>query len=70
MNNHTERTRVIVSIGETVRDPMKTYVQCPARKMQRKAYSGPITLSQYERFQYISDTLANKGFKLPLPTGN
>jgi len=26
VNNYTERTRVIVTIGETVKDLMKTYV--------------------------------------------
>ena len=49
---------------------MKTYVQYPPRKPQSEAYSGPITLSQYERLQYLRDTLAKEGINIPLPTGN
>ena len=34
---------------------MKTYVKYPPRKLQSETYTGPITLSQYERFQYVRD---------------
>ena len=30
---------------------MKTYVKYPPRKLQSEAYTGPITLTQYQRFQ-------------------
>jgi arylsulfatase len=70
MNNYTERTWTMVSIGAAIKDLMKTYVQYPPRKLQSESYSGPITLSQYERFQYIRDTLAKEGINIPLPTGN
>jgi arylsulfatase len=70
MNNYTERTWVLVTIGEATKELMKTYVQYPPRKLQSEAYSGPITLSQYEHLQYLRDTLAKEGIKLPLPTGN
>jgi hypothetical protein len=49
---------------------MKTYVKYPPRKQQSAAYSGPITLPQYQRFQYIRDQLEKDGFKIPIPTGN
>ena len=49
---------------------MQTYVKYPPRKAQSEAYSGPITLSQYERFQFLRDALAKEGFHIPLPTGN
>jgi len=49
---------------------MKTYVQYPPRKPQSEAYSGSITLSQYERFQYIREVLGKEGINIPLPTGN
>jgi arylsulfatase A-like enzyme len=70
MNNYTERTWVMVTISEAIKDLMKTYVQYPPRKLQSESYAGPITLTQYEHFQFIRDQLAKEGFKLSLPTGN
>jgi arylsulfatase len=70
MNNFTERTWTMVSITEAIKGLMKTYVQYPPRKMQSMGYTGPITLSQYERVQYVREMLMNEGIKLPLPTGN
>ncbi len=70
MNNYTERTWMLVTIGEAVKELMKTYVQYPPRKLQSEGYSGPITLTQYERFQHIREMLAKEGINIPLPTGN
>jgi arylsulfatase len=70
MNNFTERTWVLVTISDAINDLMKTYVQYPPRKMQSEAYSGPLTLSGYERFQWVRDQLQKEGVKIPLPTGN
>jgi hypothetical protein len=53
-----------------IKELMKTYVQYPPRKSQSLTYSGPITLSQYERFQSVRDMLAKEGVNLPMPTGN
>ena len=61
---------MMVSISAAIKDLMKTYVQYPPRKMQSESYSGPITLSQYERFQFVRDALAKEGISLPMPTGN
>jgi arylsulfatase len=49
---------------------MSTYVKYPPRKLQSMGYNGPITISQYQRFQWVRDQLAKDGFNLPLPTGN
>jgi hypothetical protein len=49
---------------------MKTYVQYPPRKMQGEGYNGPITLSGYERFQYVREALQKDGFHIPMPSGN
>jgi arylsulfatase len=70
MNNYTEHTWVVVSIGAAIKDLMKTYVQYPPRKQPSASYSGPITLQQYERFQFMWDALAKEGINIPLPTGN
>lgn len=59
MNNYAERTWTLVTINAGVKDLMKTYIKYPPRKQQSKTYAGPITLPQYERFQYIRDTLNN-----------
>ena len=70
MNNFTERTWVMVTISGAIKDLMKTYVQYPPRKIQSETYSGPVTISAYERFQYVRDSLAKEGINLPLPSGN
>lgn len=60
----------MVSISAAIKDLMKTYVQYPPRKLQSESYSGPITLTQYGRFQYIRELLAKEGINIPMPTGN
>ena len=70
MNNFTERTWVMITISAEIKDLMKTYIKYPPRKIQSESYSGPITISQYERLQSVREMLAKEGFKIPLPTGN
>ena len=70
MNNYTERTWMGVVMGEEIKKIMMTYVKYPPRKVQSYGYSGPITLSGYEHFQWIRDQLAKEGVTIHLPTGN
>jgi arylsulfatase len=49
---------------------MQTYVKYPPRKIQSETYAGPITIQQYERFQFFRDALAKDGFAIGLPNGN
>jgi len=70
MNNFTERTWMGVVMGEEVKKLMATYVKHPPRKLQSFGYTGPITLSNYERFQWIREQLQKEGVNLPMPTGN
>ena len=49
---------------------MKTYIQYPPRKLQSATYSGPITISNFEKFQYLRDSLAKDGIDIGMPTGN
>jgi arylsulfatase len=70
MNNYTERTWALVTINEAIKDLMKTYVQYPPRKLQSETYTGPITISNYQRFQFVRDQLKNEGVNIALPTGN
>jgi arylsulfatase len=70
MNNYTEHTWVLVTISDSIKELMKTYVQYPPRKLQSESYAGPITLTQYEHFQFVRDQLVKQGVTIPLPTGN
>lgn len=70
MNNYTEHTWTLVTINEAIKELMKTYLQYPPRKLQSEGYAGPITITQYQRFQHLREQLAKDGFNLALPTGN
>jgi arylsulfatase len=61
---------MLVTINEAVREKMKTYVNYPPRKLQSEVYTGPITLTQYQRLQYVRNRLKNEGISLLLPTDN
>ena len=49
---------------------MKTYAEYPPRKLQSRGYIGPITLSGYEKFQYMREMLAKQGVNTTPPTGH
>lgn len=66
MNNFTETTWFTPVINKAVADLMKTYVQYPPRKAQSETYTGPITISQYQRFQTVREQLAKDGFHIGL----
>jgi len=70
MNNYTEHTWTLVTVGVAVKELVQTYLKYPPRKQQSEAYSGPITLGQYERFEHVRDMLAKQGVNITLPTGN
>jgi hypothetical protein len=70
MNNYTERTWAMVTMSEAVKKLMATYLEYPPRKLQSQVYTGPITISQYERFQNVREMLGKEGITLPMPTGN
>jgi len=70
MNNYTEHTWTLLTFNEAIKTLMKTYMDHPPRKLQSEGYSGPITLTQYQRFQWARDKLKDGGFVLPMPTGN
>jgi hypothetical protein len=57
-------------VSEAIKTLMKTYVQYPPRKRQSESYAGPITLSNYEKFQWVRDQLQKEGVGIPMPTGN
>jgi arylsulfatase len=60
----------MVTMTEAIKGLMKTYVQYPPRKLQSMTYTGPITISNYEKFQWVREMLGKEGISLPMPTGN
>jgi arylsulfatase len=70
MNNFTERTWSMVSMSDAINKLMKTYVEYPPRKLQSLGYTGPLTISSYQRFQWVRQQLASDGVTLTMPTGN
>jgi arylsulfatase A-like enzyme len=70
MNNYTEHTWTMVTFSEVIKDLMKTYVQYPPRKLQSEGYTGPVTLTDYQRFVHIREMLQKQGVSVTLPTGN
>lgn len=70
MNNFTETTWMGVVMGQELDKVMKTFVEYPPRKLQSVGYTGPITISNYQRFEWVRDQLAKDGFNLTLPGGN
>jgi arylsulfatase A-like enzyme len=70
MTNFTEHTWTLVTISEAIKDLMKTYIQYPPRKLQSMTYTGPITISNYQKFQWVREQLGKEGVSIPLPTGN
>ena len=70
MNNFGEHTWAMVTISDSITKLMKTYVQYPPRKKQSATYTGPVTLSNYERFDWVRAQLAKDGVDLSLPSGN
>ncbi|HMQ94675.1 MAG TPA: arylsulfatase [Amaricoccus sp.] len=70
MTNFTEHTWTLVTAGDAIKKLMKTYVDYPPRKLQSEVYTGPITITNYQRFQWVRDQLKEDGISLPMPTGN
>jgi arylsulfatase len=67
MNNFTESTWVAPVMNSSVKELMKTYVKYPPRKLQSEGYSGPITLSNYQKFEWLRDNLEKDGVNLSIP---
>jgi arylsulfatase len=67
MNNFTESTWIAPVMGEQLKNLMLTYVKYPPRKLQSEGYSGPITITNYQKFEWLREQLKKDGFNLGLP---
>jgi len=69
-NTNFRGPALCIPLGTEIKNLMKTYVQYPPRKLQSAAYSGPLTLSSYQKFEWLREQLRKEGFNLQIPTGN
>jgi hypothetical protein len=56
-------------MSESLEKLGKTYLQYPPRKLQSLGYTGPVTISSYERFEHIQKQLMQEGIKVTLFSG-
>lgn len=70
MNNFTERTWMGVVMEQQLQQVVGSFLKYPPRKLQSYGYTGPLTISAFQRFQRIRDQLQKEGVHLTLPTGN
>ena len=54
------------NMGEELEKVMKTFVQYPPRKLQSEGYTGPITISGYEKFEDIKKQLKDYNIDINL----
>lgn len=64
MNKFTERTWMGVIMGEEMKKIMTTDVKYPPRKLQSVGYTGPITISNYEKVP-VHPRVAREGRRYP-----
>jgi arylsulfatase A-like enzyme len=67
MNGFTENTWAAPVMGERVKALMESYIKYPPRKLQSDTYTGPITITNFQKFQWLREQLSKDGFKLSLP---
>ena len=67
MNSFTENTWIAPIMGERVKSLMESYIKYPPRKLQSEGYSGPITITNVQKFEWLREQLKKEGFNLGLP---
>jgi arylsulfatase A-like enzyme len=67
MNNFTESTWMGPVMGDQLKKVMKTFIDYPPRKLQSDGYTGPITITDYQKFDWLREQLKKDGFNLGLP---
>ena len=67
MNNFTEHTWLAPVMEQELKKMVATYIQYPPRKVQSFGYTGPITLSNFQKFEWLREQLKKDGFNLSLP---
>ena len=70
MNSFVENSWMVSVINNEIAKMMKTYIQYPPRKLQSVAYTGPITITNYQQLELVRQQLAKDGINLTMPNGN
>jgi arylsulfatase A-like enzyme len=70
MNNFTESTWTAPIMATDLNRVMKTFLQYPPRKLQSVIYTGPVTITAFEKFSWLRDQLQKDGVQVEMPTGN
>ena len=70
MNNFTEHTWIAPVMQQELTKVMESFIKYPPRKLQSEGYTGPITISGYQKFEWLREELKKEGVKITLPTGN
>lgn len=70
MTTYTESTWTLPAANDAVKKKMETYKVDPPRKLQSEGYSGPVTITNYQKYKWVRDELAKDGVSIGLPTGN
>jgi arylsulfatase len=70
MNAWVDNTWLAAVMGPEVGKLMKTYIQYPPRKLQSSTYTGPIRITDFQKFEYLRNSLAKDGVTLDIPSGN
>jgi len=68
--NWTETSWIAPIMGKETQQLMQSYIKYPPRKKQSLTYTGPITISNYQKFEWLREQLKKEGFSLELPGGN
>ena len=64
MNNFTERTWMGPVMGQELKRIGGTFVKYPPRKLQSEGYTGPVTISEYEKFEGIKKQLEKQNINI------
>ena len=57
-------------MGVEVQKVMKTFVEHPPRKLQSDVYTSPITITAFQKFEWLREEHKKEGVHLEMPTGN
>jgi arylsulfatase A-like enzyme len=68
MNNFTERTWLGPVMGHELKEFMATYIKYPPRKVQSTGYEGPITITNYQKLNWVREQLMKEGVTITLPS--
>ena len=70
MNNFTERTWTMVTISESIKKLMKTYVQYRHARCKAKCTLARSRFASMNGSSTFRNSLAKEGVHIPMPTGN